>query len=512
MTQMKRTLTLTGVTVNAMSFIAPGAFLWTTFQLQAAQSAGGGTTAMDMVTGLIFAIVLAFLTAYTYSELARIYPGAGTGSSYYYAEAALLDKDKPHHRKFARLAKITLGWLSHLYYWIYPGIMVAYTATIAGYLWNAVTGQTLSYPALAAIAVAFAILSGYIAFRGISGSTNTALGITVIQLAAIAAFTVFAVYFRLTHPALHYEHATALSVVLPHSLTNIIYQSTIAILLLVGFESVTALGAEAINPDKDIKRGVLISLGIQALVAYMAQYFAANFVIGAETLTAKTAAGAKVMGFAAAAVDSAPMGTMLREMVDTVFGGAGTAVAVLFCLTVLLALIGTTLACLNAGVRITYSMARDKEVPSILGLMHGKFATPHAGIWILATVSAVFGAYGAYSVDTVTQITLASNFGTFLVYGATCLIAIVAFASHKDKNIFKHYLVPGLGLLMNLAELAGIVYLAIVAGGATGTDAFVAIGMVAVWIVLGVAWVVVNPATRGERLLSDPGKRAMDSA
>ena len=297
-----------------------------------------------------------------------------------YAEAALLDKDRPEHRKFARLAKVSLGWMSHLYYWIYPGIMVAYTATIAGYLWNAVTGRTLSYPVLAVIAIVFAMLSGYIAFRGISGSTNTALAITVIQLAAIAAFTVFAIYFRMSHPALHYEHASALSVVAPHSFVNIIYQSTIAILLLVGFESVTALGAEAVNPDKDIKRGVLISLAIQALVAYMAQYFAANFAISAETITAKTASGAQVAGLAAAAIDSAPIGTMLTNMVNTVFGGAGTAVAVVFCLTVLLALIGTTLACLNAGVRITYSMARDKEVPSILGLTHGKFATPHAGI------------------------------------------------------------------------------------------------------------------------------------
>ena len=30
--EMKRSLTLTGVTVNAMALIAPGAFLWTTFQ------------------------------------------------------------------------------------------------------------------------------------------------------------------------------------------------------------------------------------------------------------------------------------------------------------------------------------------------------------------------------------------------------------------------------------------------------------------------------------------------
>ena len=509
--QMKRSLTLTGITVNAMSFIAPGAFLWTTFQLQAAQSAGGASTAPDMVTGLLFAIVLAFMTAYSYAELARIYPKAGTGSSYYYAEAALLDKDKPAYRKFARFAKVSLGWISHLYYWIYPGIMVAFTATLGGYLWTTITGQALSFPVLAVIAVAFAALSGYIAYRGMSGSTNTALAITVIQLAAIAAFTVFAIYFRMTHPTFAYEQVSAASIFLPKSLINVIYQSTIAILLLVGFEAVTALGAEAVNPDKDIKRGVLISLAIQALVAYMAQYFAANFAIAGQTIVGTTATGQAVTGYAAAALDGAPIGTMITNMVNNVFGGAGTAVAVVFALTVLLALIGTTLASLNAGVRITYSMARDKEVPSILGLLHGKFATPHAGIWILAAVSAAFGIYGVYSIDTVTQITLASNFGTFIVYGLTCLITIVAFASHKDRSVFKHYLIPGLGVLMNVAELAGIVYLAVTAGGTTAGDAFIAIGVVLAWIVAGGVWLAVNPATRGKKLFTDPGKRLAES-
>ena len=93
--EMKRSLTLTGVTMNAMALIAPGAFLWTTFQMQSSQVSGGAMTAPDMWTGLVFALVLAFFTAYSYAELARIFPDAGTGSSYYFAEAALLDKEKP---------------------------------------------------------------------------------------------------------------------------------------------------------------------------------------------------------------------------------------------------------------------------------------------------------------------------------------------------------------------------------------------------------------------------------
>src|SRR4030088_2564626 len=93
-TGMKPTLGLTGVTVNAMALIAPGAFLWITFQLQAAQTVPGGTTstALDMWPGIVFALILAFLTALSYSELARVYPEAGAGSCYYFAEKAFVDK------------------------------------------------------------------------------------------------------------------------------------------------------------------------------------------------------------------------------------------------------------------------------------------------------------------------------------------------------------------------------------------------------------------------------------
>jgi hypothetical protein len=51
-------------------------------------------TAPETWAGLLFALVLALLTVY-YRELARTYPEAGTGSSYYFAGAALLAKPRP---------------------------------------------------------------------------------------------------------------------------------------------------------------------------------------------------------------------------------------------------------------------------------------------------------------------------------------------------------------------------------------------------------------------------------
>jgi basic amino acid/polyamine antiporter, APA family len=496
--EMKRTLTLTGVTVNAMALIAPGAFLWTTFQLQAAQVAGSKSTAPDMWTGLFFALILAMLTAYSYAELARIYPDAGTGSSYYFAEAALLDKEKPHHRKWARTAKLSLGWISHLYYWIYPGIMVGFVGLLFGYIYATVFHHTLTYVPQAAIAVIFTLIVGYIAYRGITGSTMTSILINVIQIVSLLAVSVIFIAFRLGHANAVWELTNAGAVVIPHSFLHVIYQSTIAILLLVGFESVTALGAETKRPEKDIKRGVLLSLIIQGGICYLFEYFAANFAAGQKTIT-----------YADAAKDSAPIGTMITRIGNQSLGNTGTTLSLIVAVTVLLALIGTTLACLNTGVRVTYSMSKDKEMPTILGLLHGDYATPHGAVIALTLISAALGVYAAtpYNVDNITQITLASNTGTFLVYGATCLVTIVAFASRHDRHPVKHYVLPGLGVLMNVGELFGVVYLAIKAGGATADDAYKALAIVGAWILAGVLWVVFNPRMRGSKVLDDPGQR-----
>jgi amino acid transporter len=507
---MKRSLSLTGITVNAMALIAPGAFLWTTFQLQAAQVNGTQSTAPDMWTGLLFALVLAMFTAYTYSQLAKIYPDAGTGSSYYFAEAALLDKEKPGHRKYARVAKLSIGWISHLYYWLYPGIMVGFTATLFNYIYTTVgKNDGLGYPQMAGVAVVFAFICGYIAYRGISGSTMTAILINVIQITALLAVSVIFITYRLGHGSEAFELASAGQVVIPHSFLNVLYQSTIAILLLVGFESVTALGAEAIRPEKDIQRGILLSLIIQGGICYLFEYFAANFAVGPATISSTAADGTKLTGYGAAAVSGAPIGDMLKTIGDQSLGNTGTTVSLIVAVTVLLALIGTTLACLNTGVRVTYAMAKDKEMPGILGLLHGRFATPHGGIWILTGFTALIGVYCAspYQVDNITQITVASNFGTFLVYGLTCIIGIVAFSHRHDKHLIKHYLVPGLGALMNLAMLFAVVYLAVQAGGATAKDAVKSLEIVGLWVVIGIVWVQINSRRQGAKMLGHAPRR-----
>ena len=496
-TEMKRTLTMTGLTINAMALIAPGAFLWTTFQAQVVQQNGGATTAFDMVPGLLFVLVLAFLTALSYSELANIFPEAGAGSSYYFAEAAFLQREERIHYKFARLAKFVVGWVSHLYYWIYPGIMVAFTATLLVFILGQF-GITLNQPLEIGAAVLFSGIVGLIAYRGISGSTMTAVVINAIQLTALVAFAILAVVFRMTHPELNYAHSGLASVVLPHNLTNVVFQGTIAILLLVGFESVTALGSEAINPKRDVRRAILLSLAIQGGVAYVIEYVAANFFVNSGTVP--TAAN----GYAAAAASGAPIGDMVKQIGDVMLGGTGFPLMIILAATVLVALIGTTLACLNTGVRITYVMGRDKEVPGILGMLHFRHATPHYGVVALTVISAILGGYAVLSADNLLQITLASNTGTFLVYGMTCALVLVAFGGEHKRHVVKHVIVPVLGLCANIGMLIGIVVMSVSAGGSTQTDTLIALAIVGAWIVVGAVWLIVNSAATNTSLLVKP--------
>jgi amino acid transporter len=503
---VKPTLGLTGVTMNAMALIAPGAFLWITYQLQAAATAPDGTSvASDIWAGIVFALVLAFLTALSYAQLARLYPEAGFGSCYYFAEKAFLDRENKSHHRFARLAKLVTGWAAHLFYWVYPGCMVAFAATLIGYIVTALTGATLPVTALIGIAVAFAVLNGFIAVRGVTGSTMTSIVINVVQLTTLVIFSVLAIYYRLTNPqgVSEWGFSGGWDVVMPHSLTGVLIQSTLAILILVGFESCTAFAAETKDPKKNIPRAVILSLVIQGLLAYLFEYFAAGYMVG-DKLAGADASGAAVTGLAAAAASSAPIGDMAILVGNSVLGGIGFGLMISIAVTVFLAILGTTLSCLNTAVRVSYAMAQDKEMPELLGAMHGRFATPHRAIWVLVAVSSLIAAVGVQSVVGLTGITLASNFGTFVLYALTCVWTMIAFAGRKEYSLLKHGLIPGLGLLANLAMLFSILYLYIIGNSDAQHEAYICFAIAGAWALVSGIYVVVTNARQGRTLIRAP--------
>ena len=420
-TEMKRTLTMTGLTINAMALIAPGAFLWTTFQAQVVQQNGGATTAFDMVPGLLFVLVLAFLTAFSYAELVEHLPGGRRGLVLLLRRGRLPAARRTDplqvrpagevHRRLG-LAPLLLDLPGH------HGRLHGDAARV--YILG-LFGVALNTPLEIGAAVVFSAVVGLIAYRGISGSTMTAIVINAIQLTALVGFAVLAIAFRLTHPDLNYAHSglgvgrAAAQLHQRHLPGHDRHPAPGRLRVGDG-----ALGGEAINPKRDVRRAVLLSLAIQGGVAYVIEYVAANFFVNSGVTVAAAPPTATPRPLRRARRSATWSGTSATRC----SAARASSLVIILAATVLVALIGTTLACLNTGVRITYVMGRDKEVPGILGMLHFRHATPHYGVIALTVISAILGGYAVLSADNLLQITLASNTGTFLVYGMTNAIVV----------------------------------------------------------------------------------------
>ena len=489
--EMKKTLSLAGLTINAMALIAPGAFLWLTFQLQAAQvDPSGVSTAPDIWTGLLLALILSFLTAISYSWLSRRYPDAGAGSSYYFAQRALLDRGSSN--KTARNAKFLIGWLSHLYYWVYPGVMVAMMGFFMTYILSTV-GIIIPPLTEVALVVAFAVAVGAIAYKGINGSTKTNLIINIMQIGMLVGVTGVLLAYRFINPdQVTFTFSNPGSIVLPTDVSHVLFQATIAILVLVGFESVTAFTSEAKNP-KDVPKAIILSLVIQGAFAYLLGYYGLQAYMNSQ------------YGFPAAAVSNAPLGDIIIQSVNSLFGGGGFVIMLVVASIVATAILGTTLSCMNTGVRVTYAISRDTEIPEPLGKLNPRYGTPAIGIWVMTLVSAGIGAFGVLSLTNLTAITLLSNFGTFLLYGITCVVAMIALSKER-RSVLTKYVIPIAGLAANVVMLVAVIWLGVVGGGATQTAAFMALAIAAIFMAVGFAYFALNSRSKESRLFPFPGK------
>ena len=177
------------------------------------------------------------------------------------------------------------------------------------------------------------------------------------------------------------------------------------------------------------------------------------------------------------------------------------AFSIIIAASVVIALVGTALSCLNTGVRVTYAMGKDDELPAIFGFLHGRFRTPHIAIIILVVISAIVGSYGVLNVDNLTQVTLISNIGTFLLYGMTCIACIIAFAGVADRNVFATIVAPLLGAILNILMLVFVLYYAIVGAANTQVDAIVAGTASVAFLVLGFVFLFGRKMVTGVRVL-----------
>jgi amino acid transporter len=480
--RVRKTLGLTGITINAMALIAPGAFMWVLYQAQAAGSAG---PVGDIWPGVMTALIIAILTAFSLGELARRYPDAGLRGAYHFADHVFREKSQENTGQRMRLLKWITGWSAHLYYWIYPGVMVAFTGFLIDYVLRQIGYHPTAFGQLI-LTFSFSAFIGFLALRGITGSPTSSVILNVVQIAILLIFSIAAIVFRILNPlqipASGWVHLDVLSVLLPHSLSGLIFQAALAMILMMGFEASTALGATATNPGRDIPRAGVLALVIQGAAAYLLEYFAVGLALNA-ILTPD--------GLSASAVHRASMltGDLSLQIGDSLMGGNGLAVLIAIAFTVFVALLGAGLTSLNSGVRISFSMALDKEMPSVLSFLHPRYATPYVTVLLLSGVSAVIGSAGVLGgIPVLMGIILACNLGAFILYGLLCLLTITAFTNKPEFNLFKHQILPGIGLVINLGIAIAFPVVGLRSGGTVALASAIALGIAAFWLIVSGAY------------------------
>jgi APA family basic amino acid/polyamine antiporter len=97
-------------------------------------------------------------------------------------------------------------------------------------------------------------------------------------------------------------------------------------------------------------------------------------------------------------------------------------------------------------------------------------------------------------------VTLASNFGTFLLYALSCVICLVGFHNHKDFNVIKHLLIPVFGLLANLGCMAFYI-IGPFMGYGTPKEPLLALGIAVVWGAYGGIYFLSSSKKKGRTTL-----------
>jgi amino acid transporter len=213
----------------------------------------------------------------------------------------------------------------------------------------------------------------------------------------------------------------------------------LSIFSFVGFESATALGAEARNPLVTIPRAVVHS----ALLAGVL------FVVCAYT---------EVLGLRSAGQDLATNEAPMRVLAEV---GGVRILGVLIDIGALVSLLAGTLACITAAARVLLLMSHT-------GLAHGSLRSTHArhetpGLAILVTGIAavlpvvVLAARGASGLDVYGWLGSLATYGFIVTYGLVC-VALPRYLRNHGAFRAGDAIIPCLAGTAMLLALAGNLY------------------------------------------------------
>lgn len=420
-TQLKRSVTLLQAILFGLAFMSVST-VFSTYGIAAQESHG-------MIVGsYILALIVMLFTAYSYGQMAKAYPTSG--AAYTYAQKAI----NPN-------VGFLVGWsilMDYLfipmvnfllfriyfsrafpsvpdYFWVILMVVMVGIVNIKG-IKLASSVNKIIMSVITVFLIAFCVLS----IKSIVGGTGTGTLLT-------------------SEPVFNPEESFSL----------IVAGAAILCFSFLGFDAVSTLSEEAVNPRKTIPRAIFISTLIGGLIFIFVSYIAYNVWPDYTSFKDPSAAA--------------------YDIIEVV---GGNLLASFFIAIKAIGFFASAVASQASTSRVLFAMGRDGQLPKkFFGSLHPKYNTPVNNILIVSafSLSAIF-----LSLDFVASFI---NFGAFLAF--TCV----------NIAVINHYFVQGKKRGERRSMKTVLLYLIIPLIGA-GLDIWLLVNLDGYSKLLGCIWFV----------------------
>jgi amino acid transporter len=405
---LRRQLSRQDLIVYGLLFIGPLAPVGVFGVLDA--RANGATALVYLVA----TIAMAF-TAWSYAEMSRVVPHAG--SVFAYATAGL-----------GGAAGFFAGWLAMLDYLLIPAV---------AYLFSGLALHALvpGVPAWVFTAAAFAATTA-LNLAGVAIAARVGRVVLVVELAVLVVFLAAATIVLAVDGPTRPWTSPLVGLAALDSAT-VMAAVSIAVLSYLGFDAIASFAEETTGDTRQVGRAIAACLAV-AGVAFVAQAGLASLI--------------SPINPADLAAQPSRQGTAFYDIVRAAIGGwLATVVA-------LTKAIGPAFAAMTAqaaAARLLYGMAREGRLPAVLGRVEPRRGVPATALATTGTLTLAVAVWAARRADGLPLLVSIVDVGALAAF-TTLHASVVGYfvvGRHAERRVW-HVVVPLTGAVVTLWVLA----------------------------------------------------------